>query len=145
VLGLHMPKRLKTKQAFYLTHTLLIMSEEKNLFEKIGGMPAVNAAVDIFYTKVLADDSISHFFKNTDMKTQAGKQKAFLAYAFGAPMAYTGKKMREAHAGMHLTEAHFGAVAGHLVSTLQELNVAQELIDEVLVIVGSTKADVLNQ
>ncbi len=79
------------------------------------------------------------------MEAQAGKQKAFLAYAFGAPMAYTGKKMREAHAHMKLTEAHFGAVAGHLVATLKELNVAQDLIDEVVVIATSTKDDVLNK
>jgi hemoglobin len=117
------------------------MSE--SLFEKIGGMDAVNAAVDIFYTKVLADDSINSFFKNTDMASQAGKQKAFLAYAFGAPMAYTGKNMRDAHTGMNLTEDHFNAVAGHLVATLQELNVAQELIDEVVAVALTTKDDVI--
>ena len=78
------------------------MTEEKTLFEKIGGMDAVNAAVDIFYKKVLADESISHFFANTHMRTQAAKQKAFLAYAFGAPLAYTGKNMRAAHAHMNL-------------------------------------------
>lgn len=116
----------------------------QSLFERIGGMHAVNAAVDIFYKKVLADESISHFFARTEMQGQAGKLKAFLAYAFGAPMAYTGKKMRDAHAHMHLTEEHFNAVAGHLVSTLQELEVAQELIDEVVVIALSTKNDVLN-
>jgi len=121
------------------------MEESKTLFEKIGGMAAVNAAVDIFYVKVLADDRINHFFAKTDMKAQSGKQKAFLAYAFGSPMAYTGKKMREAHAHMNLTEVHFYAVAEHLVGTLKELNVAQNLIDEVLVIVETTKADVLNQ
>jgi hemoglobin len=114
-----------------------------SLFEKIGGMDAVNAAVDIFYTKVLADDSINSFFKNTDMASQAGKQKAFLAYAFGAPMAYTGKNMRDAHTGMNLTEDHFNAVAGHLVATLQELNVAQELIDEVVAVALTTKDDVI--
>lgn len=119
------------------------MSEEKSLFEKIGGMDAVNAAVDIFYTKVLADDSINHFFKNTDMKAQAGKQKAFLAYAFGAPMAYTGKSMREAHTGMNLTMDHFNAVAGHLVATLNELGVAQDLIDQVVEVCMSTKDDVI--
>lgn len=119
--------------------------ETQSLFEKIGGMNAVNAAVDIFYTKVLADDSISHFFKNTDMKKQTAKQKAFLAYAFGAPMAYTGKDMRTAHAHMQLTEDHFNAVATHLVTTLQELNVAQDLIDEVVIIATSTKNDVLNR
>ena len=77
------------------------------------------------------------------MKAQAGKQKAFLAYAFGAPMAYTGKSLRAAHTGMNLTEAHFNAVATHLVATLKELNVAQNLIDEVVVIVMTTKDDLL--
>jgi hemoglobin len=119
------------------------MTEEKTLFEKIGGMDAVNAAVDIFYTKVLADDLINHFFVKTDMPSQAGKQKAFLAYAFGAPLAYSGKNMRDAHASMNLTDEHFNAVAGHLVATLKELNVAQNLIDEVVAIAVSTKADVL--
>lgn len=47
------------------------MEENRSLFERIGGMNAVDAAVDIFYTKVLADESINHFFLNTDMKTQA--------------------------------------------------------------------------
>lgn len=83
------------------------------------------------------------FFTKTDMKSQSDKQKAFLAYAFGAPMAYTGKNMRDAHAHMHLTENHFNAVAGHLLETLKELNVPQNLIDEVVTIALSTKNDVL--
>ena len=118
--------------------------ENNSLFEKIGGIDAVNAAVDVFYTKVLADESISHFFENVNMKTQAGKQKAFLAFAFGAPLAYSGKNMRDAHAHMDLDEEHFNAVAGHLIATLKELNVAQELIDQVVAIALTTKDDVLN-
>jgi hemoglobin len=119
------------------------MIQEKTLFEKIGGMDAVNAAVDIFYAKVLKDETIKHFFKFIEMKEQAGKQKAFLAYAFGAPMAYSGKSLRAAHSGMNLTEAHFNAVAVHLVATLIELKVTQDLIDEVVVIVLATKKDLL--
>ena len=117
--------------------------KETTLFYKIGGMDAVNAAVDIFYKKVMNDETISHFFGETDMASQIAKQKAFLAYAFGGPLAYTGKNMRDAHAHMSLKENHFNAVAGHLESTLQELDVAQNLIDEVMVIAGSTKGDVL--
>ncbi|MCB0643550.1 MAG: group 1 truncated hemoglobin, partial [Phaeodactylibacter sp.] len=70
------------------------MIETKSLFEQIGGMPAVNAAVDIFYSKVVADPLLKPFFIHIDMVRQSGKLKAFLAYAFGAPMAYTGKNMR---------------------------------------------------
>ncbi|MEP4093156.1 group 1 truncated hemoglobin [Reichenbachiella sp.] len=121
------------------------MEENKTLFEKIGGMNAVNAAVDIFYDKVLEDSRINHFFKNINIEAQSGKQKAFLAYAFGAPMAYTGKNMRDAHAHMNLTEEHFNAVAGHLVDTLQELSVAQNLIDEVVSVALTTKDDILGR
>lgn len=49
------------------------------LFEKTGG----EAAVDLFYTKVLAGDRIKHFFANIDMVRQARHQKLFLTYAFG--------------------------------------------------------------
>lgn len=119
-----------------------------NLFEKIGGEDAVNAAVDIFYRKVLTDDSISHFFETVDMEAQHVKQKAFLTMAFGGPNNYTGEDMRKAHAPLvanGLNEDHFNAVATHLKSTMEELNVAPELIDEVMAIAGSTKDDVLNR
>ena len=41
-----------------------------SLFEKIGGRDAVNAAVDLFYKKVLADDRINGFFEGIDMDAQ---------------------------------------------------------------------------
>jgi len=116
------------------------------LFEKIGGEGAVDASVDIFYRKVLSDDSISHFFETTDMEAQHAKQKAFLTMAFGGPNNYSGTDMRTAHAPLvakGLNESHFNAVAGHLQSTLEELDVPAELIAEVMAIAGSTKEDVL--
>jgi len=67
------------------------------LFEKIGGGAAVDAAVDKFYEKVLADDRIKHFFEGVDMKRQADHQKKFLTFAFGGPANYSGRSMREAH------------------------------------------------
>ena len=42
--------------------------DSKSLFERLGGEPALNAAVDNFYVKVLADDLVKDFFKSTDMK-----------------------------------------------------------------------------
>ena len=117
-----------------------------NLFEKIGGAGAVDAAVDIFYRKVLTDDTISHFFETTDMDAQRAKQKAFLTMAFGGPNNYTGADMRTAHAPLvakGLNDSHFGAVAGHLQATLEELNVPADLIAEVMAIAASTHDDVL--
>lgn len=116
----------------------------ESLFEKIGGKAAVNAAVDLFYEKVLADPLINHFFTNTDMTRQRSHQKAFLTYAFGGMETYSGKNMRDAHAGMNIEEQHFTAVAGHLQTTLEELGVEKGLIDQVMTIAASTHDDVLN-
>lgn len=118
---------------------------ERSLFERIGGEAAVDAAVDVFYRRVLGDDRIAHYFEGVDMNVQRQKQKAFLSYAFGGPKSYTGHDMRAAHARLRLGEADFDAVMEHLQGTLQALNVPAPLISEVAAIAGSVKNDVLNR
>lgn len=119
-----------------------------SLFEKIGGRDAVNAAVDVFYKKVLADDRINKFFDGIDMDTQRKKQIMFLTYAFGGPNNYDGKNMRDAHAKLveqGLNDSHFDAVVENLGATLKELGVADDLIQEAAGIAETTRADVLGK
>ncbi|HED15986.1 MAG TPA: group 1 truncated hemoglobin [Gammaproteobacteria bacterium] len=118
-----------------------------NLYAQLGGEATVNAAVDLFYRKVLSDNSISTFFDTTDMDAQRAKQAAFLTMVFGGPNNYTGTDMRTAHAPLiekGLNESHFNAVAGHLQTTLEELGVSADLIEQVMSIAASTHDDVLN-
>ncbi|NJN71605.1 MAG: group 1 truncated hemoglobin [Limnothrix sp. RL_2_0] len=121
------------------------------LYEKLGGAAAVDLAVDNFYQKVLADDRFKAFFANTDMDRQKQHQKMFMTYAFGGSDTFSGRSMRVAHKdlvdNMGLTDMHFDAIAENLVATLNELNVPQDLIDEVVTIVGSVqhRNDVLNR
>ncbi|MBV2111935.1 MAG: chemotaxis protein [Candidatus Thiodiazotropha sp. (ex Ctena orbiculata)] len=124
-------------------------NKEKSLFEKLGGKAAVEAAVDKFYEKVLADKRISHFFDGVDMKRQRAKQKAFLTYAFGGAPNYSGASIRKAHEKLvkekGLNDSHFDAVAENLQKTLKELGVSNNLINEVMTIAASTRDDVLNR
>ena len=124
------------------------MRNSKNLYELIGGKATVDAGVDLFYTKVMNDPLISHFFKGVDMARQREKMKAFLKMASGGTATYDGKNMRAAHAHLvkrGLDEDHFNAVVGHLQSSLEELKVKSPLIKEVMTIVASTKNDVLGK
>ena len=119
-----------------------------SIYEKIGGDAAVNAAVDIFYRKVLRDDRIKHFFNDVDMTKQAAKQKSFLIMAFGGPNNYTGLDMRKAHAPLvarGLNDSHFDAVVEDLGATLKELKVPPELIAEVAALCNTTRNDVLGR
>lgn len=120
-------------------------AREDSLYQKLGGKAAMEAAVDAFYVKVLADDRVKHFFDDVNMNKQRRKQKEFLSAAFGGPLPWTGKDMRKAHEGMGLTEAHFNAIAENLVATLKDLKISQELIDQVVAIALTTKDDVLGR
>lgn len=126
------------------------MTESNNasLFERIGGEAAVNAAVELFYRKVLEDYRINRFFDNTNMEEQIAKQKAFFTMAFGGPNTYTGQDMRNAHARLvkkGLDDSHFDAVMEHLGATLVELNVPQDLIAEAAAIAEGARNDVLGK
>jgi hemoglobin len=112
------------------------------LYEKLGGKEAISAVVDEFYKRVLADDLINGFFKETDMEKQRQHQTAFISFALGGPK-YSGKSMEKAHEGMNLQPEHFNAVARHLTGALAHLGVLEADIDQVLTTVATLKDAIL--
>lgn len=149
VFGLVMPLLIANaadKSSLTATNATL---PEATLFDTLGGAAAIDAAVDVFYRRVLADSYVKRFFEGVDMDKQAAKQKSFLTLAFGGPHNYTGKDMREGHkhlVKMGLNDSHFDHILVHLRSTLAELGVNDEgLIGQVIAIAESTRNDVLDR
>jgi hemoglobin len=123
-------------------------TQQSSLYEQLGGQAAVDAAVDLFYRKVLSDDRINAFFDGVDMDRQAAKQKAFLTMVFGGPNNYTGLDMRRGHAHLvarGLNDSHFDAVVENLGATLREMGVAEDLIQQVAALAETTRNDVLSR
>lgn len=119
------------------------------LYDRLGGSSALKQAVDIFYKKTLEDEELAPFFEGVDMYYLQLHQEAFMSYAFGASTPYTGPDIRQAHKSLvedkGLTDKHFDRVAVHLHTTLSEMDVSQNLIEEVLEIVGGTRGEILNR
>lgn len=121
---------------------------EGTLYERIGGEKAVDAAVEVFYRRVLSDPRIAHFFDDVDMEGQIAKQKAFLTMIFGGPNRYTGVDLRTAHAPLvqrGLSDEHFNAVGEALVGALRDLRVPEPLVFEVVKIAEGARAHVLGR
>jgi len=141
--------------AEYEGHTFVFSSEAlkkrfeeeraASLYQRIGGKAALEAAVDLFYVKVLADERVNFWFDDVNMRVQHARQKEFLATALGAPYPWTGKDMRRAHADLDLKDEDFDAIAELLIATLEELEVDAKLIEEAIAIVATTRDDVLNR
>ena len=131
-----------------MTDTTVLSTPVSTLYEQLGGMPAVDAAVDVFYRKVLSDSRIGFFFKGVDMDRLIAMQRAFLTMAFGGPHNFTGTDLRRGHRHLVarvLNDSHFDAVLELLSQSLQELGVPSSLITQVSAIAESTRNDVLNR
>lgn len=118
------------------------------LYERLGGEPAFDSAVDEFYRRMLSDDRVARFFDDVDMEGQIAKQKAFLTFVTGGPAEYTGKDMREGHAHLlerGLDDSHVDVVIEHLGVTLTSLGASTEDVGEVAKLANSVRDDVLGR
>ena len=118
-----------------------------SLYQDLGGEPAVNAAVNLFYNKVLTDPDVNYFFDGMAMEGQKKMLGNFLTFAFGGPNRYSGRGMRAAHqrtSAHGLSEDHFDRIVEHLGATLKELGVPAAKIQEAATIANSVRNDVLN-
>lgn len=112
------------------------MTSSPTLFESLGGTPALTAAVDEFYRRVVADPELAPWFADVDMSALRRHQLLFLTAATGGPQAYDGREMHLAHEGLDVTDAAFDRVAGHLKATLESLGVDEPTVQTVLGAVG---------
>ena len=102
----------------------MVDTQQTSLFEKLGGEPAFEMAVDIFYKKVLSDELVNEFFVETNMAEQKKHQKNFLMLACGGPNYYKGRDLRTAHLMFPFEDTDFDGIIGHLTSSLKELTVS---------------------
>ena len=114
-----------------------------SLFHKLGGKPAVEAVVEIFYDRVLGDPDLKGFFERTDMAAQKKHQVAFVGMALGGPKDYHGRSMQAAHHDLGIEDRHFDAVAGHLGASLEQAGVGADDIATIIGVVGGLRGDVV--
>jgi hemoglobin len=100
------------------------------LYERLGGAPAIQAVVDGMYMKIFNDPELSDFFRKTDKDHQKQMQAHFLTFATGGSADYHGKNMKDAHKGRGIHNKEFDLVCFHVVNTMKELGVSEELINE---------------
>lgn len=108
------------------------ISAEPTIYDAIGGDEALVAVVDDFYVRVLADPNLSGFFAGTNMTRLKGRQVEFFAAALGGPLPYEGASMRDAHRGRGIRQEHFDLVAGHLIASLADAGVPDEMIGRIV-------------
>ena len=109
------------------------------IYQAIGGRAAVTAAVDGLYGRLLADPELSSFFPGGVGAKHRAYVVTVLGEALGGPERYRGPDLVAAHRRLGITNAQFDRTAGHLVATLDELDVPRHLADQIVAIVASLR------
>ncbi|MCB1910080.1 MAG: group 1 truncated hemoglobin [Rhodocyclaceae bacterium] len=120
------------------------IAEDKTLYQRLGGKPALEAVVGELWAITSADERINHYFANTKPEAFAGQLVDFLCQAAGGPCQYEGKDMQAAHTGMSLTDADFAALAENVEMALDKFDVPAKEHGEVMAMLGSLKSAVVN-
>jgi hemoglobin len=118
---------------------------EKSLYDRLGGLPAIQAVVDDFVANVAADTRINQQFAKTDIPKLKKNLVDQICQATGGPCKYTGLDMKTAHKGMNITDAQFNALVEDLVKSLDKFKVPDKEKNELLTALGGMKKDIVGQ
>ena len=97
------------------------------LYEAIGGLPALEVAVNRFCERVRSDMEVAEFFVWMDLHQQKSHLLAYLGQVLGGPTRHT-RAIRRSHAVLPIRQRQFEVVVDHLVAALQELAVDDALV-----------------
>ncbi len=103
----------------------------KSLYDQLGGFSAVRKLVSDFYDRVLEEEDLAPFFKDTDMRDLIDHQVQFWTTLLGGPPSYTGEQLRKIHALKGIQDHHFDLVVDLAVETLEDHDIDAQHIGEI--------------
>lgn len=117
----------------------------KPLYERLGGKGAITAVVETFVGNVGGDARINGYFASTDLAKLKVHLVNQICEASGGSCKYSGRTMKQTHAGMGVTDAAFGALVEDLVAALDHHKVGKTEKDELLGVLGPMKSDIVER
>ena len=118
------------------------------IYETIGGRLRIKAAVELFYAKVFADESVSHFFQGVDVKGLHARQSMFVSMLLGGKIVYTGKDIRTAHGNSRMkgmSDVHFDTILKHFRAALEEIQIEPDKVVKIMALLEGTRDFVLDR
>jgi hemoglobin len=97
------------------------------LFEDLGGEPVLRPIIDRFVDRIFDDVMIGFFFRNARRERIKQMEYEFAAQHLGAPIAYSGRPIDEAHRAHPIMGGQFARRLTILKQTLEEAGVPEHV------------------
>jgi hemoglobin len=121
----------------------------KPLYDRLGGVYSIATVVDDFIERLLvnptlnANPAIAEARSRVPMAGLKFHVTALVCEMTGGPCKYTGRAMKESHQQLNITEGQWQAMVADFRKTLDKFKVPAKEQEELIIIVGSTKKDIV--
>jgi len=123
--------------------------KQQSLYDRLGGLAPISVVVSDFIDALVPDAVL-----NANPEIDAARKRvpapylkyhitAMVCQATGGPCQYHGRQMKESHAHMNITEQEWDRMVTLFKGVLAKHKVPAKETQELLEIVGSTKADIV--
>ena len=114
------------------------------LFDALGQKAGIRSLMDDFALRLKADARIGNQFKETNLAQLASQLTDQVCQLAGGPCVYKGPDMKEAHANMDVTRAHFNALVEVLQQSMDARSVPFARQNQLLALLAPMHRDVVN-
>lgn len=126
-------------------------TEEKSLYERLGGVYNIAVVVDDFIDRLTANETL-----NANPAIDAARKRVpaaglkfhvttMVCEVTGGPCKYVGRDMKSSHAHLNITEKEWDAMVADFRTTLDKFKVPAREQKELIAIIGTTKKDIVTQ
>jgi len=121
----------------------------KALYDRLGGVYSIATVVDDFIERLLVNDTLNANPAISQARSHVPKAglkyqvTALVCEVTGGPCKYTGRAMKESHQQLNITEGQWQAMVADFQKTLDKFEVPAKEQEELIIIVGSTKKDIV--
>jgi hemoglobin len=123
--------------------------QPKALYDRLGGVYSIATVVDDFIERLLVNHTLNANPAINQARAHVPKAglkfqvTALVCEATGGPCKYTGRAMKESHQQLNITEEQWQAMVVDFQGTLDKYKVPAREQEELIIIVGSTKKDIV--
>jgi hemoglobin len=144
-----MTTALATVLVLWVAGVALAQDQPKTLYDRLGGVYSIATVVDDFIERLLVNQTLNANPAINQARSHVPKAglkfqvTALVCEVAGGPCKYTGRAMKESHQNLNITEEQWQAMAADFQKTLDKFKVPAREQEELIVIVGGTKKDIV--
>ena len=124
-------------------------ANEESLYSRLGGLAPISVVVSDFLDAMVPDEML-----NQNPAIDAARKRvptaylkyhvtAMVCHATGGPCQYHGRAMKESHVHLNIIEKEWDRMVVIFKEVLAKYNVPEKETQELLELVGTTKADIV--